>query len=229
MAIQVRRGLLANYDKDKMLAGELAVTTDSETENQQVFVAFAPGESKRILTEDDSVTNTIRRIWTGVCDTHPGTETKIVTLDNPQGFILSNGVTIAVYFKNPNRADAPKLNVNDTGAVSVKFSTHIAEYDMTEPYNRWGDGMKLFTYKDGAWMIAFGEKTDLSYTVLALSNKASLASPAFTGAPTAPTAPAGTNTTQLATTAFVHAEVASVTKTLTVTDKGSGAVELGLA
>ncbi len=36
-----------------------------------------------------------------------------------------------------------------------------------------------------------------------LNAKAPLASPALTGTPTAPTAPAGTNTTQLATTAFV--------------------------
>jgi hypothetical protein len=35
------------------------------------------------------------------------------------------------------------------------------------------------------------------------------ASPAFTGTPTAPTAGAGTNTTQIATTAFVHSEVAT--------------------
>lgn len=53
MAIQMRRGPLANYDKDKMVAGELAVTTDATTENQQVYVAFAPGTSKRILTETD--------------------------------------------------------------------------------------------------------------------------------------------------------------------------------
>jgi hypothetical protein len=39
--------------------------------------------------------------------------------------------------------------------------------------------------------------------------KADLASPALTGTPTAPTAAAGTNTTQLATTAFVKAEIAN--------------------
>lgn len=38
-----------------------------------------------------------------------------------------------------------------------------------------------------------------------VSTKANLASPAFTGTPTAPTAAAGTNTTQIATTAFVLA------------------------
>lgn len=39
-------------------------------------------------------------------------------------------------------------------------------------------------------------------------------SPAFTGTPTAPTAAQGTNTTQLATTAFVNAEIASDTANL---------------
>mgnify|MGYP007053757424 CR=1 FL=1 len=53
MAIRMRRGPLANYDEDKMVAGELAVTTDSTDEDQKVYVAFAPGVSKRILTETD--------------------------------------------------------------------------------------------------------------------------------------------------------------------------------
>lgn len=41
----------------------------------------------------------------------------------------------------------------------------------------------------------------------ALADKAPLASPALTGTPTAPTAAAGTNTTQIATTAFVQQEI----------------------
>jgi hypothetical protein len=40
-----------------------------------------------------------------------------------------------------------------------------------------------------------------------LDAKAPLASPALTGVPTAPTAVAGTNTTQLATTAFVLSQI----------------------
>lgn len=42
-----------------------------------------------------------------------------------------------------------------------------------------------------------------------LAAKAPLASPTFTGTPAAPTATVGTNTTQLATTAFVNAEIAN--------------------
>jgi hypothetical protein len=44
------------------------------------------------------------------------------------------------------------------------------------------------------------------------NNKAPLASPAFTGIPTAPTAAIGTNTAQLATTQFVQAAIAGTTK-----------------
>ena len=44
----------------------------------------------------------------------------------------------------------------------------------------------------------------------ALAMKAPIASPVFTGTPTAPTATAGTNTTQVATTAFVVAADASL-------------------
>ena len=65
---------------------------------------------------------------------------------------------------------------------------------------------------------------------------APLASPAFTGTPTAPTAASGTNTTQIATTAFVLENVASsgvssVTGTdgITPTTATTGAVTLGLS
>jgi len=97
MAIQNRRGPDASYDPNKMLAGEFAVATDEG----KLYIAFGPGNSKRILTEDDAET------------------------------------------------------INS-----------------------------------------------------ALENKAPKASPAFTGAPTAPTAAVNTNTTQIATTAFVQQEIA---------------------
>jgi len=55
---------------------------------------------------------------------------------------------------------------------------------------------------------AINDDTTFHTTVTnALAAKAALASPAFTGAPTAPTAGASTNTTQLATTAFVQQEI----------------------
>ena len=48
-------------------------------------------------------------------------------------------------------------------------------------------------------------------------------SPVFTGVPTAPTAAAGTNTTQIATTEFVHGEVPTVATSVPIVD-GEGAI-----
>ena len=55
--------------------------------------------------------------------------------------------------------------------------------------------------------IIKGSEFDTEFNALqtAVNTKADLASPAFTGVPTSPTASAGTNTTQVATTAFVTA------------------------
>ena len=51
--------------------------------------------------------------------------------------------------------------------------------------------------------------SDVEVTISSLAAKAGLASPTFTGTPAAPTAAQGTNTTQVATTAFVNAEIAA--------------------
>ncbi len=54
-------------------------------------------------------------------------------------------------------------------------------------------------------------------TNTALALKANIASPAFTGTPSAPTATAGTNTTQIATTAFVKTAVDTKQDKITAT------------
>lgn len=71
-----------------------------------------------------------------------------------------------------------------------------------------------FTAKDSlpsgnAGKIIKGAELDTEYTAIAsaISSKADLNSPALTGTPTAPTAGSGTNTTQLATTAFVQSAI----------------------
>lgn len=51
--------------------------------------------------------------------------------------------------------------------------------------------------------------TEFNNIATAIATKADLVSPALTGTPTAPTASAGTNTTQLATTAFVTTALAA--------------------
>ena len=62
--------------------------------------------------------------------------------------------------------------------------------------------------------------TELTAVASAISSKADINSPTFTGTPAAPTASEGTNTTQIATTAYTNtAVVAERTATATLTNK----------
>lgn len=55
MAIQMRRGLRADFDPYKMLPGEWAVSIDPSTSNQIVWMCFGPGVCKRMGTYEDFV------------------------------------------------------------------------------------------------------------------------------------------------------------------------------
>ena len=84
---------------------------------------------------------------------------------------------------------------------------------------------------------ALGNDPNFATTIInALALKAPLASPALTGAPTAPTAGSGTNNTQIATTAFVMAAItqpvppdATTDKTLLGEATGGQSIELSFA
>lgn len=74
-----------------------------------------------------------------------------------------------------------------------------------------------FTAKDSlptgnAGKIIKGTEIDTEFTAIAsaIASKADINSPTFTGTPAGPTASAGTNTTQIATTAFVTAALSAV-------------------
>lgn len=58
--------------------------------------------------------------------------------------------------------------------------------------------------------------TEFNNIATAVATKADIANPTFTGVPSAPTATPGTNTTQLATTAFVGAAITAYDTALTV-------------
>lgn len=53
MAITMRKGAYADFDPSKMKAGEWAVSTDTDTNKQQIWMCFAPGVVKRMGTVED--------------------------------------------------------------------------------------------------------------------------------------------------------------------------------
>lgn len=51
--IQMRRGLMADFDPNRLFPGEWAVCTDSDPAKQVVWMCFAPGVTKRLGTLED--------------------------------------------------------------------------------------------------------------------------------------------------------------------------------
>lgn len=77
--------------------------------------------------------------------------------------------------------------------------------------------------------IVKGTEIDNEFNAIAgaVSSKADLASPTFTGTPAAPTATAGSNTTQIANTAYVKTEITTATGSLgTMSTQSAGAVAI---
>ena len=96
-------------------------------------------------------------------------------------FAAPNGADGAPTFRTIAASDVPTLNQNTTGtAANVTGTVAIANG---------------------------GTGATVAATALSNLGGAPLASPTFTGVPAAPTASAGTNTTQIATTAFVQTAV----------------------
>lgn len=89
----------------------------------------------------------------GTCGTAAGTAAKVVTCDNFDALIT--GVTIHVKMTNANTAASPTLNVNGTGAKSVRFISGIAEC-------YWSAGEVIsFTYDGTNWLA--NDSTQIVY------------------------------------------------------------------
>lgn len=97
------------------------------------------------------------------------------------------------------------IDYTATNGTSISLSTAANSGDVVEilcPNNF--TTVNAYTVSEVDYFLSLkANSTDLTL-------KADIASPVFTGIPTAPTAIAGTNTTQVATTAFVRTEVANV-------------------
>lgn len=104
-------------------------------------------------------------------------------------------------------------------AVDLKDEVAVSDLDGDNdflvgagPSGEAGDGWFKVLVKEALGYLSL--RAQSAATVLANLGAAALASPAFTGNPTAPTPTAGNNTTRLATTAFVTDAVSTLNTTL---------------
>lgn len=75
------------------------------------------------------------------------TSAKTATVQEPEGFELKEGVVVSVNFTNANTASSPTLNVNSTGAKSIRTLGTSSAY--------WAAGQTvLFVYDGTYWQVA---------------------------------------------------------------------------
>ena len=105
MAIQMRRGNLANYDEDKMLPGEFGVATDEK----ELYIAFGTGDSKKILTEDD------------VMDVDDALSS---TSENPvQNKVINTALNTKAPIESPTFTGIPKAPTAAEGTSNTQIAT----------------------------------------------------------------------------------------------------------
>lgn len=157
--------------------------------------------SEITATRKDSADLTDTSKWT-----YPSIEAWLQSLTNDLNGLSGGAGSISTQIVNT----LANLDV-DNDATST-LAHHITGFSPAKTLSALTetDGYIDATFQD----IAITESQVANLTT-DLANKAPLASPALTGTPTAPTASAGTNSTQIATTAFVKNAVDTATAGLT--------------
>ena len=165
-----------------------------------------------------------KNVWYGTCETAASINEKVVTTTTGD-FVYEVGNIIVVWFKNDLGAAAtdPKLKVDLGSAAGIRWM------GATPPIRAWNAKQSVtFVYDGTYFQLAFGRADTMHWGITTLTNtvdpnytsfaatpaavatRAPLASPTFKGTPKAPTAAAGTNTTQIATTEFVQREISNL-------------------
>lgn len=120
-----------------------------------------------------------------------------VKLATPRSIALTGDVTGALTFDGSSNVSTT-LTLADTGVAAATYARVTVDSK-----GRVTNGAATLPVSAG------GTGSTTAASALAALGAAPLASPNLTGTPTAPTAAVGTNTTQLATTASVQAEIAN--------------------
>lgn len=89
--------------------------------------------------------------WYGSCGNTAYTVSKTVTIYSSTPFILSEGITVNVRFKNINSADNPTLNVAGTG----QYPIHVNGNALTKSFSPWNaEDTVTLIFNGTAWCVS---------------------------------------------------------------------------
>ena len=184
-------------------SGKVAVSSVTSTE-----LGYLSGVTANIQNQIDNLEARGRflSLWngaTGKPETNPGELP--FTYKTGDYYIIDNTSSTTNY--RPNGSSY-------TGSASTTVETESVAANDVYYYDGTNWLLQVNTQREVTFSSITGQPTDNTNLAAALNLKADLASPTFTGTPTAPTATTGTNTTQVATTAFVQDAISNASLTL---------------
>lgn len=222
-----------SYTLDEVTDGSTRKLSDYQTKLTTQTVYTTKGSATKV---PQITTNSLGQVTaiTEITITQPTSFTITPTDDILDGTAGSNGLKYAPYASqqaklsfdtsttNPTRTD--RLNLNGYLYATKLYS---GGSEVLTSHLGYGSSASAISTTASAGSAATVSRSDhvhsialatgdsagqvkiagTNVSVNGWANKADLASPAFTGTPTAPTAAAGTNSTQIATTAFVKSAV----------------------
>lgn len=196
MAIQMRRGPLAQYDDSKMLPGEWGISIDDDTNDQKAFVAFAPGIDKEVLFVEDAE----ERIEAIAAEAVADATEQAKAWARGNGFHVNDyasgdGSTTAFTLTEP---PATVLGVYVNGAETSAYTVSGAVITFTEAPASGEDNIRVYYtvntqydnakyYKEQAASSASSASTSASTATTKASQASTSASTASTAATTATT------------------------------------------
>lgn len=198
--LTVSRALVSNS------SGKVAVSGVTATE-----LGYLSGVTENIQDQIDNLEARGRflSLWNGSTGLPETAPSSTLPFEYKTGDYYIVGVVSSTTNYRPNGSTY-------TGAASTTVETQSVAANDVYYYDGTNWLLQINSQREVSFASITGQPTDNTNLANALNLKANLASPTFTGTPKAPTATAGTNNTQIATTAFVNNAIANASLTLAV-------------
>ena len=197
----------------------LSVTSGNLSVNLSTYLPLAGGTMNANATVDlsDTVTGTVSEVGGYGFAVSSASNVNLKTNVLFDRVLVGNATSTTTL--KPTGVEFPDLTLQTTAGISA--ATAAATYQTLAGMSSYlTTSAAASTYQTLAGMSSYlttATAASTYFTIANAANKADLASPTFTGSPLSTTAAADTNTTQIATTAFVIGQASSTTPAATGT------------
>ena len=213
-------------NKQDTITGAASTITSSNMTSSVVLVSDASGKvaSSDTTTTELSYLNGVTSNIQDQIDALEGRGRFLSVWNSTTGLPVTNPGTLPYTYKTGDYYIVGTVGSTNykpngssyTGTASSTVETQTVAVNDVYYYDGTNWLLQINSQREVTFASITGQPSDNTNLNAAFNLKANLASPAFTGTPTAPTATTGTKNTQIATTAFVQDAISHASLTLAV-------------